>query len=88
MRKKHTTGWILLTVIVGAIMGSVMGQVIAFVLPDGVVKEFFLRSIVLGFSPTTIDLALFTFTLGLSFQLNIIGVIGIILAVNLFRWYT
>ncbi|MBN1543034.1 DUF4321 domain-containing protein [candidate division KSB1 bacterium] len=87
MKKHYSLGWVLVTLLLGALMGSALGQVLGLVLPAGVVKEFFLRSIAFGFSPATIDLSLITLTLGFTFQLNVIGVIGIILAAYILRWY-
>ncbi len=76
-----------LVIFVGALLGAVLGELIGLVLPDGVVKEFFLRSVSFGLSPTTINLVLLTFTFGMTIKLNIIGVIGIVLASYIFRWY-
>jgi hypothetical protein len=87
MRRKTSIGLILLAVVLGAIMGSALGQAIGLLLPDGVAKDFFLRSVGFGFSPTEINLVILHITLGLSFSLNIIGVIGIILAAYILRWY-
>jgi hypothetical protein len=66
----------------------VIGEVIALLLPDGVVKEFFLKSISFGFSPTEVNLVILAFTFGMSMKINIIAVIGIFLASYIFRWYT
>ncbi|MBN1998797.1 DUF4321 domain-containing protein [candidate division KSB1 bacterium] len=76
-----------LVIFVGALVGAVLGELVGLVLPDGVVKDFFLRSVSFGFSPTTINLVLLTFTFGATIKLNIIGVIGIVLASYVFRWY-
>ena len=87
MRKHYSLSWVLLTVLLGALMGSAIGQVLGLILPTGVVRDFFLRSVTFGFSPVTIDLSLITLTLGFMFQLNIVGVIGIVLAAYILRWY-
>lgn len=77
---------LILIIVVGALIGSAVGE-IANLLPVGVVKEFFLRSYANGFEPGTIDLKIFTLTLGFTFSLNIAGVIGIVIAVYVLRWY-
>ncbi len=87
MRRRLSIGWVLLAVILGAVMGSALGEVIGLVLPEGVVKQFFLRAATFGINPTTINLVIITLTLGFTFKLNIIGIIGIILAAYIFRWY-
>ncbi|HPG38997.1 MAG TPA: DUF4321 domain-containing protein [bacterium] len=88
MRNSHTIGRIIIVIFLGAIVGGVLGEVIALLIPDGIVREFFLRSVSFGFSPATINLILITFTLGFTFKLNIIGVIGIFLATYIMRWYS
>jgi hypothetical protein len=87
MKRRFSLGWIVLTIILGALMGSALGQIIGLLFPDGVVKDFFLRSASVGFSPTEINLVIISFTVGFTFHLNIIGVIGIIIAAYIFRWY-
>ncbi len=88
MRLKFSVGWFIFAIILGALIGSALGEAIGIVLPDSVVKEFFLRSASFGMGPTTLNLALFTLTFGFTFKLNVIGVIGIFLATYIFRWYT
>lgn len=85
MRKKSLT-YIFLMVILGALIGSALGEVLALVLPQGVVKEFFLRSASFSVGPAVLNLVLFTVTLGFSLKLNVIGVFGIIIAAYLLKW--
>lgn len=77
----------LLILIIGAVIGTALGELIAYVLPTGVVEQFFLRAALLGFEPFTLNLGVFTFTLGLSLKLNVIGVIGIVISAYILRWY-
>ncbi|MFC1513569.1 DUF4321 domain-containing protein [candidate division KSB1 bacterium] len=77
---------LLLYIFLGALIGSYIGE-IAQLFPDGVVKDFFLKSVGAGFDPTTLDLEVFNITLGFSFSLNIAGLIGIAVAVYMLRWY-
>ncbi len=74
-------------VILGAIVGTAVGEAIGLILPDGVVKEFFLRSVTASIGPTTVDLVVFTFTLGFSINVNLMAVLGVVFATYLFRWY-
>ncbi|MCK4893661.1 MAG: DUF4321 domain-containing protein [Calditrichia bacterium] len=85
MRKK-SLGWILIIILLGAFMGTALGEVLAYILPLGVVKEFFLRSAIFSVGPATLNLVAFTFTLGFSFKLNVIGIIGIGIAAYFLRW--
>ena len=78
---------LILYLILGALIGSLLGELIGWILPEGVVKDFFLRHIDVGIDPTTIDLKLITFSFGFSLTLNIAGLFGILFAVYLLRWY-
>jgi hypothetical protein len=85
MRKK-SLGRILVIILLGALLGTTLGEVLALILPEGVVKEFFLRSAQFGIGPTTLDLVIFTLTLGFSIKLNVISVLGIGITAYLLRW--
>jgi hypothetical protein len=87
MKRRLSVAFILLAIVLGAIIGSALGEVIGLTMPDGVVKQFFTNTANIGFDPTQINLGIINFTLGFYFRLNVIGVIGIILAAYIFRWY-
>lgn len=84
---KKSIGYILLVIVLGAMIGTLLGELISLLLPAGVVKEFFLRSASFAVEPTTLDVKLFSITLGFTFKLNIIGLFGIGIAIYLLRWY-
>ncbi len=77
---------IVLIIFIGALIGSALGEVIAFLIPGGVVREFFLKSAQMHFGPATLNLVIFTFTLGFSLKLNVIGIIGILIAAYVLKW--
>ncbi len=85
--RKRSFGLILLVIIAGSILGSALGEIIALVVPEGVVKQFFLNAVTIGFNPVTLNLGVLNFTLGFNFIVSVIGVFGIILAIYLLRWY-
>ena len=88
MRNRRSLGWVTLAILLGAVMGTLLGHLVAIILPDGsVVKDFFLKSGDVGFSPTTINAGIFSFTIGLELHVNVIGIIGVIAAIYLLRWY-
>ncbi len=74
-------------VLFGVLVGTAAGEAIAVLLPEGVVKEFFLRSVVASFGPGTMNLVAFSITFGFSLKVNVMAVLGMILAAYLFRWY-
>jgi hypothetical protein len=85
MRKKSLT-YIIFIVIVGALIGTVLGELIAYLIPAGVVQEFFLKSAAASFGPATINIIIMTLTIGFSIKLNITGIIGILIAAYALRW--
>lgn len=86
MRKKSVS-FVILILFLGAAVGTALGEIIGFLLPEGVVEQFFLRSALVGFEPFTANLGVFTLTIGFSLKLNIIGVIGIAFTAYILRWY-
>ncbi|MCA9751316.1 MAG: DUF4321 domain-containing protein [bacterium] len=88
MKGRPKSPWFLaLLIVVGMIIGSAVGEAIGLVLPAGVVKEFFLRSVEAGIGPATLNLVAFTVTLGFSLKVNLMAVLGVVLATYIFRWY-
>lgn len=87
MRNKKSFGKMVLVIFLGALFGTILGQLIGLVLPEGVVKEFFLRAWEPQFGPATLNLNLFSITLGFTCKVNVVGVIGIAIAIYILRWY-
>lgn len=85
--RKRTIGKLVFAIILGGVLGSLVGQAVGLVLPDSVVKEFFMLSADPGFSPTTIWLGAFTLTLGFTLHFNVGSVIGVAIAIYILRWY-
>ena len=85
MKKKS---WIFLIVVlfVGALIGSALGEVVAYLIPAGVVKQFFLKSITASLGPGTLNIIILSLTFGFSVKVNIMGVIGILIAAYALRW--
>jgi hypothetical protein len=87
MKQKKSVGAVLLILIFGALIGSTLGEVIGLILPDGVIRDFFIESIKLGFETGPLDLELIWITFGFKIKLNIISILGIALAAHILRWY-
>jgi hypothetical protein len=85
---RHKSFWFLLfMVVLGMIVGTAVGEAIGLVLPEGVVKNFFLRSVTASIGPATVNLVAFTFTIGFSLKVNLMAVLGVVVSSYLFRWY-
>jgi len=84
---KKPLGQIIVVVLLGAMIGTLFGHLLGLVLPEGVVKDFFLKSAPLEVGPITLDVVLFAVTLGFKITFNIVGLLGIGVAMYFFRWY-
>ncbi len=80
---------------IGAMIGTLVGEFLGFVLPDGVVKEFFLTSIqfdlagLVGNESGVIVLNMIVVTLkfGLTLVLNFTSIIGLGIAYYFLRYF-
>ena len=74
-------GLILLVVVSGLMVGSLLGELLGSLLPSGRAQDFIARGPMIGLSPpVTLDLRFLTVTFGLSLKVNLVGVIGIVIA--------
>jgi len=85
MRKK-SLGFYLVVLVLGAVIGTVLGDVLGLILPEGVVKQFFLKSASFSVGPAPLDLRVISLTLGFALHINFTGVLGIIIIAYLLRW--
>lgn len=70
----------------GLLAGSLLGELLERYLPDGVAKSFFTNSVTGHFGPVSVDLIAVALTLGpLSIAVNIMTIVGVVLAAYLFR---
>lgn len=84
---KKPTSHIILVIVLGAIFGSLLGELIALVLPKGVVQDFFIKSTGFAIGPAPVEIGLIGFTFGFHITLNIVGLLGIGIALYFLRWY-
>ena len=85
--QKRSLGFIFIILIFGAVVGTLFGNVLALLLPEGVVKQFFLQSVSWGISPVTLDFIVGTVTFGLRVKFNIISVLGLAAAYYFLRYF-
>jgi len=90
-RKIHI---IIISLFIGAVFGGVFGNVFSLLLPEGVVKDFFLTSIIFDLGGIVgnesgvliIDLKVIVLKFGLSISFNFTSVIGISIAYYILRY--
>lgn len=85
--QKRSLGLIFIILIFGAVIGTILGDLLALLLPEGVVKQFFLQSVSLGISPMTLDFVVGTVTFGLRVKFNISSVLGLAVAYYFMRYF-
>lgn len=80
MRNTRRNGWVLLLVLLcGIIIGGFIGEVLGNLIP--VLKYGYS----LGVSPHTYDLRILKLTFGLSFDINMFSILGIIISIIIYR---
>jgi len=79
-------GLVVLIVLVGLIVGSLLGELAAGLLPSGMVRDVLTRGPQIGLTPpATLDLRFMAVTFGAMVKINVVGVVGILLAVLILR---
>jgi|TARA_B110000967_G_scaffold109034_1_gene111689 hypothetical protein len=79
----------------GAMIGGIIGNILALLLPDGVVKDFFLTSLTIDISGIAnnelgvfiIDLSIIVLKFGLSINFNFTSLIGLATAYYILRFF-
>lgn len=72
--------------ILGALIGTVIGEVIAVMAPGGIVEKIFSKGINPGLSPpVTLDLKVLSISFGFHVKVNLSSLLGIGLALFLYR---
>jgi hypothetical protein len=85
-KKPDNIAVLFVILILGALIGSVIGEVIAALAPGGYVEAIFARGINPGIAPPAVlDLKVLTLTLGATMRINLASVLGIVLAVLIYR---
>jgi hypothetical protein len=77
---------LLVILILGALIGSVVGEVIGTLAPGGYLEKVFSRGVNPGIAPPAVlDLKVITLTLGLTMKINLASLLGIALALLIYR---
>ena len=92
--KKRKLYIIVLSLFVGAVFGGVFGNIFSLILPESVVKDFFLTSINFDLGGLVnndagviiIDLKVIVLKFGLSMSFNFTSVLGIVIAYYILRY--
>jgi hypothetical protein len=79
-------GLLFLAVVVGLVLGSLIGELLGQLVGPAWVKDLLTRGPMLGLTPpATLNLQLLSVTFGILFKVNVVGVLGILVALLLVR---
>ena len=85
-KKLDSVAVLLVILILGALIGSVIGEVIGTLAPGGYLEKVFSRGVSPGIAPPVIlDLKVITLTFGLTMKINLASLLGIVLALLIYR---
>lgn len=79
MKSSRNTLSLLLVLLVGLVLGGILGELLRDVVPILAYGKS------IGFQPVTIDLSVIRLTLGLTMQVNLAAIIGIMGAIFIFK---
>ena len=93
--KNRDLSLIAIGLLIGAIIGGVIGNLMGWMLPEGVVKDFFLTSFDMDIGSSfgdqsgvvVIDLKIITLKFGLALSLNFTSVIGLATSYYILRFF-
>ncbi|MBN2226380.1 MAG: DUF4321 domain-containing protein [candidate division Zixibacteria bacterium] len=86
MKKRELT-FIIVALLLGAIIGGFLGELIGSYLPPGAAKTLFSRSVTIGFETTRVELYSISLTFGMSFKINFMSALLVLLVIVYFRWW-
>ena len=85
--RKIRFGLLVLILFLGLLLGSAVGKMLGVILPPGAVRSFFVEGLDYVFGPHTLNFIVVTITVGFSLDVNVVGVLGVIVLAQLLRWY-
>ena len=79
-------GLLVLAVLVGVVAGTLVGELLGQFVGSPWLKDVLTRGPMLGLTPpATLDLRLLSVTFGIVFKVNVVGVLGILVALIVVR---
>ncbi len=92
---KRSIFFVFIVLLIGAMAGTMAGELMAWILPEGVVKDFFLTSVSFDLAGLVgndsgvivLDLIMFTLKFGLSLKINFTSILGLAGAYYFLRYF-
>ena len=88
--KKNSLGFIFFIFIVGMLLGTILSMLVASLLPEGVIRDFFLIKKSIGWGATSnnwVEIGFFRFKTGLFLDLSILSILGFFISWYLLRYF-
>jgi hypothetical protein len=85
--RKIRFGLLVLILLLGLVIGTALGEMLGLILPQGAVRSFLVEGFNYEFGPVILNFVAASFTFGFSLDVNVMGVLGVILLAQLLRWY-
>ena len=79
--------YVVIGVLLAGVVGGLIGEIIGSFLPEGTARLLFLRSVPVGFEPTTLHFYSISLTVGLILKFNFVSVLMMIFVLAYFRWW-
>lgn len=81
MASGRGVGLVILVIVAGLVVGSLLGELLGSLLPAGRAQDLLAKGPTIGLSPpVNLDLRFLALTFGLSLKVNLVGVVGIVIA--------
>ena len=81
MAAQRGLGLVLVAIVAGLVIGSLLGELLGQLVGAGWGKDLLTRGPTIGLTtPATLDLRLLSITFGIAFKVNVVGVLGIVIA--------
>ena len=86
---KRSIYMILLILLFGCIIGTTQSQLFSLILPEGVVKQFFLQTAIIGWGDSTgwIDFNVIRFKSGFYIKISVLSLIGMMVSWYFLRYF-
>jgi hypothetical protein len=73
-------------ILTGGLLGGVLGEILKAFSSEGTIRDLFLTGFNPGINPPfTLDLRLFTITLGFTIRVNLLTILGMILGIYIYK---
>jgi len=74
-------GLVVLVIVAGLVVGSLLGELLGSLIPSGLAYDLLSKGPTIGLTPpASVDLRFLALTFGLSLKVNLVGIVGIVIA--------